>query len=115
MADPTYTYTWDFDTTGSALRYNLNDPDKGLVTAVNWCVKCVSSDNYESQMNGSQGFEKGDSFTPFEDLTKSQVIGWVKTDLTDEIVTEIETKLKNKIIQQRTPTIGYGTPSSWSS
>ena len=96
MADPTYTYNWDFDTTGNALRYNLNDPDKGLVTAVNWTVKCVSSDSYESAMCGSQGFEKGDSFTEFEDLTKSQVIGWVKTSLTDTVVTEIETKLKKQ-------------------
>ena len=115
MADPTYTYTWDLDTSGEALRYNLAEPDKGLVTSVNWNVKCISSDNYESVLNSSQGFEKGETFIEFKDLTKEQVIGWVKTALTDEIVTEIETKLKNKIIEQRTPTIAYGTPSSWSS
>ena len=120
MADPTYTYTWGFQG-DNCLEYNngdetSNDPDKGcLVTTVHWEIICTSSDGYSSRTYGAESFEKGSSMTPFKELTKDTVIGWLKTKFGSDDVTAKEAALKTDIDLQRTPTTKSGQPSSWAS
>ena len=51
----------------------------------------------------------------FEDLTKDNLLSWVKNSLGSSAIVDAETELKNNIIEQRTPATVFGTPSSWSS
>ena len=113
MADPTYTYTWGFQEAGP-LEYVNGGVDDGLVLAVNWQLVCTSSDGYSFGMGNHMLFSKGDSVVPFNDLTKSQVIGWVKAKLGAEEVTRLEVSVKSKVDDKRTPPVKTGVPTSWS-
>ena len=115
MADPTYTIVWSLNDSAGPLEYKTNNPDKGLVTCVHYKIVCTSSDGHKSVRTNTYGFDKGSSVIPFESLTETQVIGWVKTALGDSIVAELETKMKNEIIDSQAPKISLGKPSSWSS
>lgn len=114
MADPTYTYIWGFQDLNPIGR-NTADPDEGLVTEIHWKLTATSSDSLSAESIGFVTLTKGDTVIPFEDLTKSTIINWVKNILGSSSVVEAETALKNNIIEQRTPVTTYGTPSSWSS
>ena len=83
------------------------DGQKDVVFNVNW------------RINASDGFRQATScgdihipynadaipFTPFADLTESQVIEWVKRAITDEQIERLETMLKADIDSQIAPTI----------
>jgi hypothetical protein len=51
-----------------------------------------------------------DSFTPYDQLTKEQVVGWVKDALGEEQVTSVEESLANQIQQKLDPTDASGVP-----
>jgi hypothetical protein len=50
------------------------------------------------------------SFTPYDELTKEQVVGWVKNALGEEQVTSVEESLANQIQQKLDPTDASGVP-----
>ena len=52
---------------------------------------------------------------PLKDLTKDQVIGWIKTKLGSDEVSKLETSVKEQCIEQRTPTSISTAPTSWTS
>lgn len=114
MANPTYTYIWGFQDL-DAIGRNANDPDKGLVTEIHWKLTVTSSDGLSAERVGFITLTKGNTVIPFEDLTKDNLLSWVKNSLGSSFVVDAETSLKNNIIEQRTPVTVYGTPSSWSS
>tara|TARA_R100000234_G_scaffold117161_1_gene95197 strand:- start:142 stop:486 length:345 start_codon:yes stop_codon:yes gene_type:complete len=114
MADPTYTYTWGFQDLDPIGR-NASDPDKDLVTVIHWKLTATSSDGLSAKRVGFITLTKGDTVIPFEDLTKDNLLSWVKNSLGSSAVVDAETELKNNIIEQRTPATVFGTPSSWSS
>lgn len=112
MADPTYTMTWAFQNVKPLIRI-VGGSDDGLVTAVHWELLCSSSDGFSSRLFGKESFEKGDSVTPFADLTKTQVINWVKTQLGSEKCTVLESEAKKACIAKRTPESKSDAPTSW--
>ena len=67
---------------------------------------------YSAGAYGSIGFERPDNLIPYADLTKEQVIEWVKEALGSEKVVEIGQALLNQIDEQRHPTKAAGVP--WS-
>ena len=77
MADPTYTYIWGFQDFNPIGR-NTADPDEGLVTEIHWKLTATSSDSLSAESIGFVTLTKGDTVIPFEDLTKSTIINWVK-------------------------------------
>jgi hypothetical protein len=78
----------------------------GLVTNVHW--RCVVTDGEQSaSTSGSVGFERGDTFTPYEELTEEQVLGWVKPQLE---VADIETGLQSHLDAQKNPVTATGLP-----
>ena len=83
----------------------------GYVFTAHYTVE-ASDGTYKAGAYGSIGFEKPDTLVPFSDLTEEVVVGWVKTKLTADKVTEIEAALQAQIDEQRTPTTATGTP--WS-
>jgi hypothetical protein len=49
-------------------------------------------------------------FTPYDELTKEQVVGWVKDALGEEQVTSVEESLANQIQKKLNPTDASGIP-----
>ena len=78
----------------------------GLVTTAHWRVNAVDGE-HSAGAYGSVGFARGEDFTPFEQLTEAQVIGWVKSQLDVE---QIEAALAQIIAEQKNPTKVSGTP-----
>ncbi len=114
MADPTYTITWGFQSAKPLEAVN-GGSDDGLVTTVHWNLICKSSDGFTGYHYDAMGLEKGDTVTPLKDLTKDQVIGWIKTKLGSDEVSKLEAYVKQQCIDQRTPASITTAPASWSS
>lgn len=98
------TITWDIAT----LERQLSD---GMVTTVHYTVS-AEDQGKTSGAYGSLGLEPTDpnNFIAYDDLTKAEVIGWVKDKLGTEQVTNIETGLENQIEQELNPTSANGVP-----
>ena len=78
----------------------------GFVTTVHYSVNAVDGD-FSASTYGTIGFEGDTPATPFESLTKEQVIAWVKDKLGEEAV---ETSLAAQIEAQRNPVKASGLP-----
>ena len=79
----------------------------GFVVTVHYTVSAVDGD-FNASTYGTVGYTQEDkSYTPFADLTKEQVIGWVKDSLGQETV---ETALTAQIESQKNPVQESGLP-----
>jgi hypothetical protein len=79
----------------------------GFVVTVHYTVNAVDAE-FTASTYGTVGYTQEDkSYTPFADLTKEQVIGWVKDSLGQETV---ETALAAQIEAQKHPVIETGLP-----
>ena len=78
----------------------------GFVTTVHYSVSKVDGD-FAASTYGTIGFEAGTPTTPFESLTKAQVIAWVKDKLGEEVV---EAALDAQIEAQKNPVQVSGLP-----
>jgi hypothetical protein len=78
----------------------------GLVTTAHWRVDAVDGE-YSAGSYGTVGFERGDTFISYENLTQEEVIGWVKDKLN---ASEIETSLQSQIDGLKNPVIKTGLP-----
>jgi hypothetical protein len=92
------------------ITYSIDNLDRqasdDLVTTAHWRVSAVDGE-HSAGAYGSVGFTRGDSFTPFDELTQEQVIAWVKEQLDVE---QIEAALAQSIAEQKQPTKVSGTP-----
>ena len=90
--------------------YTINQLDRltstGYVTTVHYNITKVDGD-FSASTYGTIGFEAGEPATPFESLTKEQVIAWVKDKLGEEAV---EASLAAQIEAQRNPVKASGLP-----
>jgi len=79
----------------------------GFVTIVHYTVSAIDGDHTASAY-GTVGFtqEEG-SYTPFEQLTKEQVVGWVQESLGKD---EVEAGLAAQIDAQKNPVSESGLP-----
>ena len=99
------TFTWNI----SQLDRETAD---GFVYTVHYTVN-ASDDTYSSGAYGSVGLERPDTLIPYADLTKDQVVEWVKEKIGgSDKVAEIEAALQAQLDEQRTPTKASGIP--WS-
>jgi hypothetical protein len=81
--------------------------DDGFVVTVHYNVSAVDGD-FTAYTYGTVGYTQEDKvYTPFADLTKEQVIGWVKDSLGQETV---ETALAAQIEAQKNPVQESGLP-----
>ena len=105
------TFTWKV----ANLERNVAD---GKVYTVHYTVNALSdtvdpnSESggfYSAGAYGSLGFD-GEVTTPFENLTETVVIGWVKEQLGAEKVAEIQAALQAQIDEKVAPTKAAGVP-----
>ena len=78
----------------------------GLVTTAHWTVDAVE-DTYSAHSYGATSFERGDAFTPYEELTKEQVVEWIKSNSNLE---SIEAALQSQIDIQKSPVTAIESP-----
>ena len=71
---------------------NLND----VVYTVHWRYTAQNENEINAEMYGAQaiGAPSEDEFTPFDEITKEQVIGWLETSLD---VTAMQAQLATQI------------------
>ena len=84
--------------------YNTSDK---FITTVHYNVSAVDEE-YTASTYGTVGYtqEEGD-YTPYNELTQEQVIGWVQTSLGKEAVEE---SLTAQIYAQKNPVTESGLP-----
>ena len=92
------------------ITYTIDNLDRqtsdNLVVTAHWCVSAVDGE-HSAGAYGSVGFTRGDSFTPFDELTQEQVIAWVKEQLD---TAEIEANLAGQIAALKAPKTASGLP-----
>ena len=88
--------------------YDVSD---GFCHTAHWTVTRVDGD-YSSDRYGAIALNRPSSLTARTDLKTADIIADVKVVLGTDKVTAIETVLTNDIAEQKTPTVGTGTP--WS-
>jgi hypothetical protein len=77
----------------------------GFVTTAHWTVFATDED-FSASSYGSCEFD-GELTTPYEDLTKKQVLGWVWQTVNKE---ETEASLASQIEAQKNPVLAIGVP-----
>lgn len=106
----TSTATWDIAQLERKLPDGETCPD-GAVYTVHYTVS-LEQDGETAGAYGSIGLGDPDpeNFTPFSELTKTEVIDWVKATLGEEQVAAVEAALAEQINQKLNPTTATGTP-----
>lgn len=95
------TYNWKI----SCLDAKIKEGDlNNVIYNIHW--RYVASDNLEEPTTASQigtfyvEYKEGDTFIPYEDLTKEDVVGWLESGLDVE---GMKQELDNKIELQKNP------------
>lgn len=81
----------------------------GFVFTAHYTVD-ANDGTYSAGAYGSIGFERPETLIPYMDLTKDEVVGWVKEALGEEKVLEIGQALLAQIEEQRNPSKASGVP-----
>lgn len=86
--------------------YPQYESQSDVVFNVHWEV-VSSEDKYYGRCYGSIGVELDPEspFTPYDQLTKDQVIGWVKNTMGEEKVASLEATVSQQIADQKSPPI----------
>jgi hypothetical protein len=90
------------------------DGKTDVVVTAHWTVSATDGTNTTSAY-GSQSFtlNQEGSFTPFADLTETQVIGWVQESMGIDAVTSLQENLDKQITDLANPPI-VRPPLPWS-
>lgn len=85
----------------------LLDGQTDVVVRVQW--EATATDPVVGDTAGTQGYTQlsipSASFTPYSDLTESQVIGWVHDTMGPSQVAEVEAFVDNLLVINRLPPI----------
>jgi len=71
-----------------------------VVTKAEWFVTAIDQNNNSTSSTGTCNLSLGDTFTPFEDLTEQQVLGWCFAS--ENFKANTETQLTEQIARQLT-------------
>jgi hypothetical protein len=94
------TYNWSVNSMEVLPNF---DGEQNVVVNVQYTFSGVEG-NYSSQISDNMDFiYSGGSFTPYEDLTEAQVIGWVQNRLGATLISSMEAGIKAQIDSQKTP------------
>ncbi len=103
------TYTWTVDS-----MYTVDTPDPGFVCNVLWTLTGVDG-QYTASIGGNSQFtvQEG-TFTPYDELTQEQVIGWVQNSLGADGIANFEANVQGQINSMITPPVSpQNTPLPW--
>jgi len=96
------TYQWMFS---SLDIYPTSKGEKDVLYQIHWTLQGDDGLGHTGSVYGSVtcGYEAGDPFVPFADLTKSDIEGWTTTALGAERVDELKADIAAQIEQLVTP------------
>ena len=99
----TITNTWNVVQMDAYPEY---EGETNVVFTIHWTLN-GTDETYSGSVYGTVGvsLEEGATFTPYADLTKSQVIDWVQTALGEEQVARYEANVAKQIADQVAPSI----------
>lgn len=88
------------------------DGQTNVVQSVDWL--CTDSDGTNTAIRGGTTVmaPPGPQFTPYDQLTEAQVIGWVQAALTAEQVASIEVDLADQLAYMQAPPVA-ALPLPW--
>jgi hypothetical protein len=98
----------------TTFNWQINQMDRltsdGFVVTVHYNVSAVDG-IYQASTYGTVGYteQPGETYTPYEELTEPQVVGWVQTSLGKDTV---ESSLQSQIDALKNPVQESGLP--WS-
>ena len=94
--------------------YPEYDGETDVVFTVHWTLTGVDG-QYQGYVYGSQGvtLDSGATFTPYDELTEAQVIGWVQDAMGAEQVAAYEANVAQQIENQINPPV-VTPPLPWS-
>jgi hypothetical protein len=86
--------------------YPEYDGETDVVFTVHWTLTGTDG-TYVGSVYGSVGvsLNEGSTFTPYEDLTLAQVVGWVQDALGEEQVASYEANVAQQIADQIDPPV----------
>lgn len=93
--------------------YPEHDGHADVVVTAHWRLNGTDGE-HTAGVYGTQGFTLDEEvpFTPFENLTKDQVVGWVKDALGEETVAAHEENIAKQIADQANPPV-VNPPLPW--
>lgn len=103
------TFTWTVNQ-----MFTVDTPDPGFVVNVVWTLTGVDG-QYTGEIGGSSQFtvQEG-TFTPYDQLTQAQVIGWVQAELGAQGVANMEACVQGQIDSLINPPVSpQNTPLPW--
>lgn len=81
--------------------------DNGFVMNIHWRYS-LREDNQTAEIYSVQSFtQESEDFIPFEDITETDVIGWLESSLNVE---QLQESLRSQIKTLKNPPIIYGLP-----
>lgn len=82
------------------------DGEKDVVFVCHWTLT-ASEDGYSSSIYGSVNvsLDSESPFTPYDQLTEDQVIGWVKDALGQQQVNACEATVEKQLADQKNPPV----------
>jgi len=85
--------------------YPTHENQENVVYTVYWTLNGTDKNGHFGSLDGTVNviYSDNDLFTPYEQLTESQVIGWVTTALGPEQVSALENNINEQIKQQIAP------------
>jgi len=91
------TYTWDI---AQLQCYPSHGEKANVVVAIHWVLTGTDGVNSASRQGASGvSFDSDAQFTPYENLTKDELISWVETSLGEEGVQEIKDGVDSDLAQ----------------
>lgn len=108
----TYSYSWVLSQLDC---YPEHEGRENVVFAVHWRRQATDGKGHVADIYGVEAVNlpPSASFTPFDELTKEQVIGWIESCITVERIADIDAALARKIDAQINPPI-VAPPLPWS-
>ena len=102
-------FTWTIDN-----MYTVDTPDPGFVCNVLWTLTGVDG-QYTASIGGNNTFEVQEgTFTPYDQLTQAQVLGWVQAALGPTGVSNFEANVNGQIESMKNPPVSpQNTPLPW--
>lgn len=99
----TITYQWSIQALDCLPQV---DGEVDYVVTAHWTVSATDG-TYTSSAYGTQGFtyNGGKNFTPFNELTQDQVIGWVQEGMGIDAVVQLQQSLDKQIANQINPPV----------
>ena len=98
----TLTYNWLFPTLTA---YPTQGEHTNVVFTVHWRLQGIDEEGRIAEVYGATPctYVEGTPFTPFEELTKEIVTGWVEGTLGEETIAAYKNSIMNQIQEQITP------------